>query len=227
MIASCLDAFMKAIGELRTHYDILNDSTQPNVFSTLAPPEYPYPTTVANFQIKYTGRPFPTKLLFTAKVLDQDGDWYVKFTQRYSPEVHEFLAKQDLAPTLLGCRTLVDGWIVVLMAKSTYRPLYDWPLTNNAKSRLKSKLKEVVDILHSAGYVHGDLRNTNILVEVKTINAKDIRMHIVDFDWAGKTGETVYPFGVNCTTVKRAPSVGGGVSILKEHDEFMIDHSTS
>jgi len=45
--------------------------------------------------------------------------------------------------------------------------------------------------LHAQGYVHGDLRPTNILINDK----KEIK--IIDFDWAGKKDETRYPIFMN------------------------------
>ena len=49
------------------------------------------------------------------------------------------------------------------------------------------ELQEVLAMFHGDNLVHGDLRDTNIIVE------DDERVILVDFDWGGWDGETVYP----------------------------------
>ncbi|KIJ63840.1 hypothetical protein HYDPIDRAFT_67875, partial [Hydnomerulius pinastri MD-312] len=47
--------------------------------------------------------------------------------------------------------------------------------------------------LHQKGYVHGDVRDTNIMVS----RSNKAKFMLVDFDWAGKIGEVRYPMNVN------------------------------
>ncbi len=59
----------------------------------------------------------------------------------------------------------------------------------------------------------------NILVDCKTLTSKDgIKIHFIDFDWAGRQGEAVYPMRVNNVTVRRPE----GEPILVEHDMAMV-----
>ena len=87
----------------------------------------------------------------------------------------------------------------------------------------KTKLRDVVAILHQNDYVHGDLRDTNILVDSGSLDSGDVRVHIVDFDWDGREKEVKYPLHVNTSTVERPDGVGGNELITKEHDKKMIN----
>ena len=55
---------------------------------------------------------------------------------------------------------------------------------------VKKDLKEAIDEMHAADYVHGDLRPQNVLVVNNTIR-------VLDFDWAGQTGVVRYPKELN------------------------------
>jgi hypothetical protein len=71
-------------------------------------------------------------------------------------------------------------------------------------------------LLHSAGYVFGDLRDPNIL------KLPDGRAMLVDFDWSGKEGQAFYPMGLNMD-IKWPPGIGAGTLIRKDHDVFMSE----
>ena len=53
--------------------------------------------------------------------------------------------------------------------------------------RWKSDLQELVAEFHNMGFVHGDLRDTNIL------SGNDGSVKLVDFDWGGRGGAVSYP----------------------------------
>src|SRR3546814_10578615 len=48
-----------------------------------------------------------------------------------------------------------------------------------------------ITMLHDHGYVHGDLRNANIL------RCPDSVVKIIDFDWCGVEGSACYPMDKN------------------------------
>lgn len=54
-----------------------------------------------------------------------------------------------------------------------------------------TKLQNALNILHREGYVHGDFRAPNILIN------KNGDVRIIDFDWCGKEGEARYPLFIN------------------------------
>ncbi|KAG7085462.1 hypothetical protein E1B28_003023 [Marasmius oreades] len=50
------------------------------------------------------------------------------------------------------------------------------------------KLEACARAMHDNGYVHGDLRETNV------IGAKGGTVWIIDFDWGGEDGKAEYPY---------------------------------
>jgi serine/threonine protein kinase len=58
---------------------------------------------------------------------------------------------------------------------------------------IADEIKAKIISLHQAGFVHGDIRDTNIMVR------KDGKagFMLVDFDWAGEIGVVRYPMNVN------------------------------
>jgi len=69
--------------------------------------------------------------------------------------------------------------------------------------------------LHQEGWVHGDIRDSNIMVKK---SSPFETFQLVDFDWSGRIGEARYPLDVNTTSVKRPDAVAGGELIKAEHD---------
>lgn len=68
---------------------------------------------------------------------------------------------------------------------------------------------------HSENYVHGDLREPNILIDSSG------QLLAIDFDWAGKQGTVVYPVTIN-DEITWPVGVEGGEKIRKEHDQEML-----
>lgn len=66
-------------------------------------------------------------------------------------------------------------------------------LDDQKRSSLRKKIEGVVGYLHNLGYVHGDLREGNILVRQLEGNEFDVKL--IDFEWSGKVGSACYsPF---------------------------------
>ena len=105
----------------------------------------------------------------------RQGNAYVKFSQRYSVDLHNFCASKGLAPKVLGFERLRGGLFMVAMEKITSFP--------NAE-----KWEKDIQEFHLAGFVHGDLRLANFV-----FTEDPQRMLLVDFDWGGKEGEVVFP----------------------------------
>ena len=115
---------------------------------------------------------------------------FVKFTQRYSRELHDFCARKLLAPELLGFERLPGGWFALAMEKV---PTVD---VSKIGSRLQSDvwkeiIRNLVDEFHKEGLVHGDLRPPNFIFTAATPH----RMLLIDFDWGGKEKEVFFPPG--------------------------------
>uniref|UniRef100_T1J201 KY-like immunoglobulin-like domain-containing protein n=1 Tax=Strigamia maritima TaxID=126957 RepID=T1J201_STRMM len=58
-------------------------------------------------------------------------------------------------------------------------------------NEIKTQLRNVLDALHEGGFVFGDLRPPNILMDEKS------RVNLIDFDWSGRDGVDRYPELVN------------------------------
>lgn len=111
----------------------------------------------------------------------------LKFAQRYAIELHDLCAKQGHAPTILAYERLPGGWLAVAMEyieDSTSIASSD--LFTHHRDRWTEELINLVKTFHAEDFVHGDLRDVNIL-------CKNDAIMLVDFDWGGKVGEATYP----------------------------------
>ncbi|KAK7437958.1 hypothetical protein VKT23_018393 [Stygiomarasmius scandens] len=70
-----------------------------------------------------------------------------------------------------------------------YRP-FD---TADRSEQMRDFILEKLGALHQAGYVHGDVRDTNVMVR----SDGEAEFMLVDFDWSGRIGEVFYPMNIN------------------------------
>jgi serine/threonine protein kinase len=144
----------------------------------------------------------------------------VKFTEAYCPEAHELLAAKGMAPELLYC-----GSVDHSHDAPSYQPLKmivmeyidgktAVQLQNNLPEDFAVQLSEIISVLHTGGYVFGDLRLPNIMVAKKQVK-------LIDFDWAGKVGLAKYPIHLarNISWPTGAMALG---QIEKAHDLDML-----
>ncbi|KAG1851653.1 hypothetical protein F4604DRAFT_1592308, partial [Suillus subluteus] len=149
----------------------------------------------------------------------------IKFVKHYSPEAHEFCASKGNAPKLIAYNSLHGGWKMVIMdaldIDNTQRPGSYRPLSAMAvldRLPLKEAITSLIEELHNAGYVHGDLRDTNFVV------GDDNQFMLFDFDWAGLIEEARYPMYVNRTDIRRPEGARDGQKILAKHDLEMLKY---
>jgi serine/threonine protein kinase len=129
----------------------------------------------------YDKRLDDTKLLFLAMV--NQFQFLVKFTPRYSENCHRYLERRGRAPKLLNCCQFRGGWKAVFMEISRYKPLYGMKLTDEENNKVREKVMKVVIDLHEGGFVHGDIRDTNILVDPDSLtnNSDGVNVQLIDF----------------------------------------------
>ena len=170
-IASGLDAFKETVDEIQDHYKKIQLEATGTAGATeydrhvTESRKYPY---VTSFEINgqelpctYRSRLHQEKLVFSAIVNQPNlSNYAIKFTRRYSAEAHQCLAAQGLAPALWQCKDIPGGWTVVVMDKSEYSLLHGQTLTNKYKKQVRSKVIMALKMFHDAGYVHGDIRDT-------------------------------------------------------------------
>ena len=117
-------------------------------------------------------------------VLDSEREVIVKFCSRYNLDLHLYCHSCGFAPALISY-TMYGRYIVVVMEKLVLRDLTSDDL---AQSEIKKQIKHIQSKLKEKNYVHGDLRCCNILFDTGTN-----KVVLVDFDWSGLHGISVYP----------------------------------
>ena len=114
----------------------------------------------------------------------------VKFALRYGIDVHEFLASKEQAPKVFHFKKLAGDWCVVVMEEIDGKEL-----THPVERPALGNIQAVVENLRLKDFVHGDLRCQNILL----LADKSIR--VMDFDWAGNSGQVKYPHNLNMDNI--------------------------
>jgi hypothetical protein len=166
---------------------------------------------------------YPNRFLYAATLDNLDNsnksEVIVKFTRRYFPELHSFCASQGHAPQLLGYDTIPGGWLVVVMERIEQQ---DTNLQCYAHEHLQTwsnDLLSLVSEFHNKGWVHGDLRDANLIVGSE--NPRQVML--VDFDWGGRDGQVYYPTALVHEELEKPG--GGDLCITKEHDDYVLGHT--
>lgn len=176
---------------------------------------------------KYTERVSQIRLVFTA--CTEDGcKIIVKFGYgRYGVDAHKAAAHYGLAPALLSHTDLTGSWWMVVMQilEDNFKPCDEF---DDLEQPCKDAIEEALSNFHNLGFVHGDLRDTNVFV--RFYNGR-WECQLIDYDWAGREGEAVYPIRVYSTTsVWRPRRYMDGTLITSDHDkrtmkEFFLQHT--
>ncbi|KAI6043610.1 hypothetical protein EDC04DRAFT_669504 [Pisolithus marmoratus] len=148
-------------------------------------------------------------------------DIVVKLVMRYGGDAHQTTADAGFAPRLRYFGPIDTGENAVSYGKlkmvvmdyvegSTLHYIYD---KRKVPADFHIHLRQAVEHLHSAEFVFGDLREPNIMVTP----GKKFTAQLIDFDWAGKEGQVLYPITIS-PDIAWAPGVGALVPIEKQHD---------
>jgi len=227
MTARYISAFASAVQSLETHYDepLYQTSTVDVVSNPSVREIFPYPTSFTSetsglsTDFIYHSLVKSGKLIFRGEISDTHEKICIKFVQRYSAQVHRFCASINCAPKLLAAEPLDGGWSMVIMEDlNDYFDLFRSSLAPDRVDAVKERLKEVLVQMHQRGFVHGDVRNVNVMVT----NGSTVEVMLVDFDWAGKIGEARYPMNINREDVYRPDDAVDSARILAEHDLLML-----
>ncbi|KAF7976845.1 hypothetical protein HWV62_5548 [Athelia sp. TMB] len=162
-----------------------------------------------------------TKPVFKARVDDNGPLIVVKFVQRYNSDAHRLLASSDLAPKLLYSgfdegNTHGDcGSLKMVVMEFVGGPTaYDIPTPLSVKQF--DRVQEAVKILHTGGFVFGDLREPNIMLPGHET------VKLIDFDWCAKEGTGRYPNTLNDFEIQWHADVKRGGEMKKQHDNWML-----
>ena len=181
--ACCFTTLRLALLNLRSFYDILDEESQTKrplqrQLSYLYLAEF---TDLHDTQVQLAYTKKLGRLCFKG-VVDQMGHEtpvFVKVFWSYSREAHDLVSSKGFAPTVLGLKVLPDGWFMVIMQ---FADGCQW---DDFVSKPAKALQVAVQVLHEAGFVHGDLRSKHIL-DVQGV------VYIVDFEWAGIVNQAKY-----------------------------------
>jgi hypothetical protein len=183
-------AFRKAIRSLHSYYKDFFPTINKLHRAMLSNPRFPHQShymsleNQTSIRFQYSYQIVDDKLVFIGETEAGD-DICIKFTHDYSVDAHLICASKRFAPALRGFESLPGGWYMVVMdvVGNDYKHICDSAL---AAKEIFGK----VESLHQAGYVHGDLRSTNLVVRT------DGRPGFMLLE-AGKIEEVRYPMNVN------------------------------
>ncbi|EJF56104.1 hypothetical protein DICSQDRAFT_175214 [Dichomitus squalens LYAD-421 SS1] len=166
------------------------------------------------------------KRVFRVETLDTETSrLVVKFSRQYSEAAHRAAHALGLAPALHAVNKVYDWYMIVMEDMPTgYTTMWDLKRESSsaamslegAQDTIKTKLAE----LHRGGFVHGDVRDLNVLVRDKSTATIGPDVLLVDWDWAGVKAEARYPCNVN-QEIARPKGATSGDSITEEHDMWM------
>lgn len=221
-VARALGAARAALDSLKKYYTELN---RPQLFrpsTNLRFPSRNYYTdhNDARVEFDYQKRLDEDRLMFRALTGEGEKKLIIKFTQKYSKEAHAHCASHGIAPELYAVEKLGGGWMMVVMEEmdeDTYTHIHEFDATERAM------IEEAVSILHQGNFVHGDIRDVNMMVRRNWDPACGSRnIKLLDFDWAGMEGTVRYPANVNHEDIRRPQDARDGLLITKEHDNTMV-----
>jgi len=136
------------------------------------------------------------------------------------------LRQRDLRRTSMGAKSLSErrpltsgasGWITLyeLQQRGTHI---------GHQVGIKRVLDQILEIMAAEGVVHGDLRSPNFMIKVRD-NRPEVGddgkyyIQVIDFDWAGESGNVRYPLSRNSQLTWPAPR---DAPILPQHDAATV-----
>ncbi|KAL8010561.1 putative aminoglycoside phosphotransferase, protein kinase-like domain superfamily [Plasmopara halstedii] len=135
----------------------------------------------------------------------------IKFAKRYGREVHDYCSNAGFAPKLLFCEYLPNGWVFVVMEQLSLCPL------RHANGMIvRDQLLKIENTLKDGSFVHGDLREQNVMWDT----SKN-RVVLIDFDWSGRDGVDTYPPFMNGEIAWPAGAACGEL-LRVAHDAYWI-----
>ncbi|TFK22705.1 hypothetical protein FA15DRAFT_681524 [Coprinopsis marcescibilis] len=237
-LARVFNALSSARTDLINYYDEIPDS--PSASSQLTA-VYPDPTFVDARSPPLTFSKFTARkgestftipnwcdsltFIYNATLDTTGQEVVVKFTRRYNQAAHAILSNRGLAPKLHFCGRIVGELYMVVMDRVKGMSL--WELLQEGvpiPAFVLEKVEKAISYLHDANVVFGDLRDANILCfhSEESDGLANRGVFLIDFDWAGKDGQDLYPATLNTENPWEESVRPLGV-MRKAHDMWQVD----
>ena len=144
----------------------------------------------------------------------------VKFAVTYNAHVHRLLAAKDLAPKLYACERVIGGVYMIVMERVDGIRMIDNGYESLPQDVFK-ELEKALESIHEEGYVFGDLRGGNVMIRR---SGGQVAPVVIDFDWACKEGEGMYPPTINKGLIgdELAKDIYAAGPILRKHDKWAL-----
>ncbi|KAL0222211.1 hypothetical protein RCL1_002065 [Eukaryota sp. TZLM3-RCL] len=127
-----------------------------------------------------------------------------------------------MAPKVLASKTLPAGWTMIIEEYFALETLSFYlkqdVLKPDQYNNILSNMRLLMQKLHSYGYVHGDFRPSNILIDPLSLD-----MFLIDFEFSGKQGAKGYYHVLN-ENICWHSQVKFGAQLQMDHDEFLLNH---
>ncbi len=186
-----------ALPELKTYYETIRaDESKRQQRAEFPFRNFIHDTDGRRTDLMYMSRCDDTRRLFRAHLQDDSKTpVFVKFTRRYSQAAHAAAHELGFAPKIVAVNDVYD-WTMVVMEdlSASYVTAEDYDGIK-LDFDLEKELMSALTKLHARNFVHGDIRDVNVMVK-KNGESKSPIM-IVDWDWAGTVGSTKYPHDLN------------------------------
>ncbi|KAJ7148794.1 hypothetical protein C8R43DRAFT_517326 [Mycena crocata] len=209
-------AVRECMALLKTHYEEL---TADSPLLPLSSFPFPHLTTVSDeLTVRYDRWVFHERLgpraVYFARRASDDRELVVKFAASYSVEAHQAAAQLGAAPPVLFAdwHPKVQQFCIVMQRGDLG--------ASHKDPELWRQLKRDLTELHRLGFVHGDIRLPNIVMDPPSG-----RLWILDWDWAGRVGEAKYPAALNPGDKRFPEGIIPCGDITVGDDDWMLDRA--
>ena len=212
----------------RLLFDLKDYYTETFSGSSFLQPEFPFYNTYTDGGVSHSftyEKQVDEKKAFSAHLRgDPEDKIFVKFARRYGEDAHRAAHAHGFAPKLRAVEYFADGWAMVVMDDISHQ--YCAVEGRKLKTDVYEAVKDGLALLHADGFVHGDVRETNIMVKRDGVDSEGLGdVILIDFDWAGKENVVRYPSNITLghPELWRPKSVERGGLICSDHDDEMLE----
>ena len=155
-------------------------------------------------------------------------DKFLRQESAYGEDVHRWCSSNLFAPTFTVTE-VCPGWKKIRMDAIDDQWKVAFWARGSVRDKILAKVTEVLRLLHEAGYVHGDVRASNVLYRMyeseEGQQQQDVKVMLIDFDDAGRMPHAHYSLLPFNPDVPSHPNVMPGGRIDAEHDLWRVENN--